>query len=102
MSDESMSRDRSADNSPHATLARRDVLKVIVAAGLAGSCRVGWGAERAAAPAGAGTVDVHHHYLPPFYREHARNWLAANASASDRIMNWSPERAKEALEAAHI
>jgi predicted TIM-barrel fold metal-dependent hydrolase len=55
--------------------------------------------ERSAAPA---IIDVHHHYLPPFYREHARPWLLANASGADRIVSWSPERAKDALHAGHI
>lgn len=47
-------------------------------------------------------IDVHHHFLPPFYREHAKPWLLANASGADRILNWSPERAADALHAGQI
>ena len=47
-------------------------------------------------------IDVHHHYLPPFYKDHARSWLVNNASGADRIVNWSPERAKDALHAGCI
>ena len=47
-------------------------------------------------------IDVHHHYLPPFYRDQARSWLLANGSGSDAILNWSPSRAEDALQAANV
>jgi 6-methylsalicylate decarboxylase len=48
------------------------------------------------------TIDIHHHYLPPFYRERAVKWLKANASTSDAILGWTPERALQVLDEAGI
>lgn len=51
---------------------------------------------------GVSPIDVHHHYVPPFYRDEARSWLLANGSGSDAILNWSAARAEEALAAANV
>jgi predicted TIM-barrel fold metal-dependent hydrolase len=79
---------------------RREVLAGALVSGLAASWPFSSNAKET--PVTLKTIDVHHHYLPPFYLEHAKPWMLANASGADRILNWSPERAKEALHAGSV
>lgn len=83
-----------------AVIERRAVLRGAAAMALT----TGWAARlNAQASANAvSPIDVHHHYVPPFYRDEARSWLLANGSGSDAILNWSGARAADALDAANV
>ena len=51
----------------------------------------------------ASAIDVHHHYLPPFYTEKVLPWLAStNASSSDAIVHWSVQKDMAGLDRADV
>ncbi len=51
----------------------------------------------------ASAIDVHHHFLPPFYTEKVTSWLeSTNASGSDEIMKWSAQKDTAALDRAGV
>ena len=51
----------------------------------------------------ASAIDVHHHYLPPFYTERVLPWLAStNASSSDAIVHWSVQKDMAELDRASV
>ncbi len=77
-------------------LSRRSVaLGLVAASGLAATGR----AQTAQTPS---IIDIHHHYLPDFWRDEARQWLLANGSGADAILNWSPQRSLEEMDKAGI
>ncbi len=48
-------------------------------------------------------IDVHHHFLPPFYTEKVTAWLqSTNASGSDAIMKWTAAKDTAELDRAGI
>ncbi len=54
-----------------------------------------------AAPVAA--IDVHHHFLPPFYTEKVLPWLkSTNASESDPIVHWTAQKDTAGLDRAGV
>lgn len=51
---------------------------------------------------GRGAIDVHHHYLPPFYLERALDSMVRIFAASDAVRQWTPARAVETMDAIGI
>lgn len=51
-----------------------------------------------------GLIDVHHHHIPPFYLEEYRERIAGSRGGkiSPAWLNWSPERAIEAMDMANV
>ena len=51
------------------------------------------GGLRAASPAPFATtaIDVHHHFLPPFYKPLAKGWLDKFATGVAAVMAWTPQ-----------
>jgi predicted TIM-barrel fold metal-dependent hydrolase len=82
---------------------RRRFLSASLAAGaaLAGCSSTG---EVAVSGPGGGAIDVHHHLIPPFYLEEYRERIAAvrGGTISPAWLNWSPERALAAMDAARV
>jgi predicted TIM-barrel fold metal-dependent hydrolase len=60
----------------------------------------GRGAEvpRFATPA----IDVHHHFLPPFYKPLAKPWLDKFATGVPAVMAWTPEASLAAMDEAAV
>jgi 6-methylsalicylate decarboxylase len=76
----------------HSAIDRRRVLASALALGAGGLFRAPQvRAAHTAAKMGAGTIDVHHHYLPPVFQEAAVQFLkAAFGEVPAEIKNWSP------------
>ena len=55
-------------------------------------------------PAGVGLIDVHHHFVPPFYLEENLDRLAASwgGALSPPWFGWSPAASMEAMDRAGI
>ena len=51
-----------------------------------------------------GMIDVHHHHIPPFYLEEYRERISGSRGGklNPAWLSWSPERALEAMDAAHV
>lgn len=47
-------------------------------------------------------IDVHHHFLPPFYKPLAKNWLDAFATNVDEVMAWTPQVTLAAMDEALV
>lgn len=49
-------------------------------------------------------IDVHHHHIPPFYLEEYRERISGSRGGklNPAWLSWSPERALEAMDAAHV
>ncbi|UAJ09081.1 amidohydrolase family protein [Glacieibacterium megasporae] len=47
-------------------------------------------------------IDVHHHYLPPFYKPLAKPWLDRFATGVDAVLAWTPEASLAAMDAAQV
>jgi predicted TIM-barrel fold metal-dependent hydrolase len=62
------------------------------------------GSLRAAPPAPFATtaVDVHHHFLPPFYKPLAEGWLDKFATGVAAVMAWTPEASLAAMDEANV
>jgi predicted TIM-barrel fold metal-dependent hydrolase len=62
------------------------------------------GALRAQSTAGFATsaIDVHHHFLPPFYKPLAKPWLDRFATGVDAVLAWTPEASLAAMDAARV
>ncbi len=62
------------------------------------------GTLRAAAPAQFATtaIDVHHHFLPPFYKPLAKPWLDKFATGVGAVMGWTPEASLAAMDEARV
>jgi predicted TIM-barrel fold metal-dependent hydrolase len=70
---------------------------------MAASVAVG-GSMRAASPAQFATtaIDVHHHFLPPFYKPLAKGWLDKFATGVAAVMAWTPEASLAAMDEARV
>lgn len=53
-------------------------------------------------PAFAPAIDVHHHFLPPFYKPLAKSWLDKFATGVAAVMAWSPEASLAAMDEAAV
>lgn len=80
------------------TCSRRTLL-----GGMAASLAIGPGL-RAASPAPFATtaIDVHHHFLPPFYKPLAKGWLDKFATGVAAVMAWTPETSLSAMDEARV
>jgi len=47
-------------------------------------------------------IDVHHHFLPPFYKPLAKPWLDAFATGVAAVMAWTPESSLAAMDEAGV
>ncbi|WP_185964984.1 amidohydrolase family protein [Glacieibacterium frigidum] len=47
-------------------------------------------------------IDVHHHFLPPFYKPLAKPWLDKFATGVAAVLAWTPEASLAAMDAARI
>lgn len=47
-------------------------------------------------------IDVHHHFLPPFYKPLAKPWLDRFATGVDAVLAWTPEASIAAMDAARV
>jgi predicted TIM-barrel fold metal-dependent hydrolase len=68
------------------------------AVALGGSLRAAPGALHFATPA----IDVHHHFLPPFYKPLAKGWLDKFATGVDVVIAWTPETSLAAMDEANV
>lgn len=61
-------------------------------------------AARAAPPAAIATsaIDIHHHFLPPFYKPLAKDWLDRFATGVAAVLAWTPEASLAAMDAAKV
>ena len=73
-----------------------------VVGGIAASLLPVQSARGAQAAARSGVIDVHHHIVPPFYKESARAWLTATASNVAEVLAWTPERSLDAMDRAGV
>ena len=82
---------------------RRRVLSGLVGMGLAtglSACR------SVSSPSGSdgGSIDVHHHHIPPFYLEQYRDRIAGvrGGGLSQAWLSWTPDKAVEAMDASGV
>jgi predicted TIM-barrel fold metal-dependent hydrolase len=47
-------------------------------------------------------IDVHHHFLPPFYKPLAKPWLDRFATGVDAVLAWTPAASMAAMDAARV
>jgi len=47
-------------------------------------------------------IDVHHHFLPPFYKPHVQSWMDRFATGVDAVMAWTPEASLAAMNEANV
>jgi predicted TIM-barrel fold metal-dependent hydrolase len=47
-------------------------------------------------------IDVHHHYLPPFYKPAVKGWMDKFATGVDAVMAWTPEASLKAMDEANV
>jgi len=80
------------------TCSRRTVL-----GGMAASLAIG-PSLRAASPAPFATtaIDIHHHFLPPFYKPLAKGWMDKFATGVSAVMAWTPEASLAAMDEARV
>ena len=80
------------------TCTRRSVL-----AGTAATLALGASAHAADAPKFARpAIDVHHHFLPPFYKPLAKPWLDKFATGVSAVLAWTPEASLAAMAAVRL
>jgi predicted TIM-barrel fold metal-dependent hydrolase len=80
------------------TCTRRSVL-----AGTAATLALGASAHAADAPKFARpAIDVHHHFLPPFYKPLAKPWLDKFATGVSAVLAWTPEASLAAMDEAAV
>lgn len=72
------------DGEPSATFSRRAAL--VGAAGLSLAATLPKAVVAAPPP-----IDVHHHFVPPFYKAAAEAWYRNTQSAVAPVMDWSPD-----------
>jgi predicted TIM-barrel fold metal-dependent hydrolase len=63
------------------------------------------GANLRAAPTAAfatTAIDVHHHFLPPFYKPLAKGWMDKFATGVAAVMAWTPEASLAAMDEARV
>jgi predicted TIM-barrel fold metal-dependent hydrolase len=72
---------------------------------LGGAAALALGGTLRAAPAphfASSAIDVHHHFLPPFYKPLAKPWLDKFATGVDAVMAWTPEASLAAMDEANV
>jgi predicted TIM-barrel fold metal-dependent hydrolase len=47
-------------------------------------------------------IDVHHHFLPPFYKPLAKAWMDKFATGVAAVMAWTPEASLAAMDEARV
>ena len=47
-------------------------------------------------------IDVHHHFLPPFYKPLVQSWMNKFATGVDAVMAWTPEASLTAMNEANV
>ena len=47
-------------------------------------------------------IDVHHHFLPPFYKPLAKSWLDTFATGVAAVLAWTPEASLAAMDDAMV
>jgi predicted TIM-barrel fold metal-dependent hydrolase len=62
------------------------------------------GTVRAAPPGQFATsaIDVHHHFLPPFYKPLVKDWMDKFATGVEAVMAWTPEASLAAMDEARV
>jgi len=76
---------------------RRAVLGGAAALALGGSLRAADAPQFATS-----AIDVHHHFLPPFYKPLAKSWMDRFATGVDAVMAWTPEASLTAMDEARV
>lgn len=76
---------------------RRSVLGGAAALALSGSLRAADVPQFATK-----AIDVHHHFLPPFYKPLAKDWMDRFATGVDAVMAWTPEASLAAMDEARV
>jgi predicted TIM-barrel fold metal-dependent hydrolase len=80
------------------TCTRRSVL-----AGTAAALALGAAGRAADGPTFAtSAIDVHHHFLPPFYKPLAKAWMDKFATGVAAVMAWTPEASLAAMDEARV
>lgn len=59
-------------------------------------------ARRAARGFATSAIDVHHHFLPPFYKPLAKGWMDKFATGVAAVMAWTPEASLAAMDEAKV
>mgnify|MGYP001553278019 CR=1 FL=1 len=77
---------------------RRAALGGTAAVAFAGAGRLHAAQPAFATPA----IDVHHHFLPPFYKPLAKPWLDKFATGVAAVMAWTPEASLAAMDEARV
>ncbi|WP_442680892.1 amidohydrolase family protein [Sphingomonas sp. ASY06-1R] len=75
--------------------------RTLLAGGAALLC-MGGRAARAQTGFATAAIDVHHHYLPPFYKPLAKPWLDRFATGVGAVLAWTPEASLAAMDAARV
>jgi predicted TIM-barrel fold metal-dependent hydrolase len=71
--------------------------------GAAATLSLGTGLRAApSAPFATTAIDVHHHFLPPFYKPLAKAWMDKFATGVDAVMAWTPEASLAAMDEARV
>jgi predicted TIM-barrel fold metal-dependent hydrolase len=74
-----------------------------VLAGTAATLALGAPARAADAPRYVrAAIDVHHHFLPPFYKPLAKPWLDKFATGVSAVLAWTPEASLAAMDEAVV
>ena len=74
-----------------------------VLAGTAATLALGASVSAADAPTFARpAIDVHHHFLPPFYKPLAKPWLDKFATGVSAVLAWTPEASLAAMDEAAV
>jgi 6-methylsalicylate decarboxylase len=47
-------------------------------------------------------IDVHHHFLPPFYKPLVKGWMDKFATGVDAVMAWTPQASLAAMDEARV
>jgi predicted TIM-barrel fold metal-dependent hydrolase len=47
-------------------------------------------------------IDVHHHFLPPFYKPLVQGWMDSFATGVAAVMAWTPEASLAAMDQANV
>ncbi len=88
---------------PSQNLTRRSLLAGTASLSMSALCQKALGPATAAPQPPAPIIDVHHHYLPPFYTERIMPWLVSTkASSSDPIVRWTAQKDTAELDKANI
>jgi predicted TIM-barrel fold metal-dependent hydrolase len=54
------------------------------------------------APFAIPAIDVHHHFLPPFYKPLVKGWMDTFATGVAAVMAWTPEASLAAMDEARV